>query len=103
MQTKLPQHWIISSSADAHSPMSSDDESQPERPLRNLQWTRVMTIEQMAAADIRVYNIDADVHDDEAIGEVKRLRPEVQSQLLFDPEEYKGRQDELTIELQALT
>ena len=68
MQTKLPQHWIISSSADAHSHQSSDDESQPEKPFRNLQWTRVMTMEQMTTADVQVYNIDADVHGDEAIG-----------------------------------
>ena len=62
-----------------------------------------MTMQQMVNSEVQVYNIDADVHGDEAIGQVRRELPEHHSQLLFDPEEFKGRQDELTVELQTLT
>ena len=103
MQTKLPQHWILSSSVDAHSHQTSDDELQPEKILRNLQWTRVMRMEQINADEISVFNIDADVHGDKSIDQVRNNPSEIRSQLLFDPEEYKGRQDELTIALQTLT
>ena len=61
MQTKLPPHWIISKAPPLDSPPSSDEESPSELPVRNLMWTRVMTMEQMTAGEVSVFNIDSDV------------------------------------------
>ena len=61
MQTKLPKHWVVRSRSADDSSSGSDSESQPEKPVRNLQWTRVMTMEQMLASKVETFKIDVDV------------------------------------------
>jgi hypothetical protein len=56
-----------------------------------MEWTRVMTLEQMVAGKIATYKIDADVQNDASIHQIRKSLNQVKSELLFDPEVYKGR------------
>ena len=49
-----------------------------------------------------VFNIDLDIENDANIELVKKNLGSETSQLLFDPDEYRGNGDELTILRQAL-
>ena len=103
MQSKIPSSWILPKSHQEESSESSGDERSAERSLRNLRWTRVLTLESMLADNAPVFNIDLDVQSDSNIELVKKQLGSESSQLLFDPDEYRGNGEELTVLRQTLS
>jgi len=56
-----------------------------------MEWTRVMTLDQMAMGKVATYKIDADVQNDASIHQIRKSMNQGKPELLFDPEVYKGR------------
>jgi len=86
----------------------SSEESQyhpsPQKSVLKLpeMWTRVKPRHEMSHSRVKVFDIDADLEKDKVLKQVRAGAVRGTNEVLFDPDEYKGRDDELTKERQAL-
>ena len=90
-QSRLPRNWIRREGAEDEASSSSAEDLDFEKPIRKMEWTRVMTLDQMAMGKVATYKIDADVQNDASIHQIRKSMNQGKPELLFDPEVYKGR------------
>jgi len=87
----------------------SDEESQyvpsPQKSVLKLpeMWTRVKSREAMSHSRVTVFDIEKDLEKDKVLKTVRAGASRGTNQILFDPETWKGKENELTKQKQALT
>ena len=97
-QTTLARFLNLPSASD-----SSDESAySPSEEIRSKaipsQWTRVRSRAQMSGKRVTVFDIQKDLDVDKALKAVRKGAVRKDGELLFDPDEWKGRSEELTIE-----
>jgi len=87
----------------------SDEESayapSPQKSALKLpeMWTRVRSRDTLSHQRITVFDIDNDLDKDKVLKRVREGAVREQGSFLFDPDEWKGRDDELTIKKSELS
>ena len=66
-------------------------------------WTRVKSREAMSHSRVTVFDIEKDLEKDKVLKTVRAGASRGTNQILFDPETWKGKENELTKQKQALT
>ena len=103
-QTLLPDYFERSGS-----PNSDDSDSQEEQsvylPFRSkslfdqpMSWTRVKDVYQATNRRMTVFDVESDLKSDRALKRVRQDATRELSELLFDPEDFRDRPEELSFE-----
>ena len=66
-------------------------------------WTRVVLVDPDANTSIEIKDVEADIIADKALQQIRKSAVRETGSLLFDPEEYKDRQQPLRIASHQLT
>ena len=62
------------------------------------QWTRVKSRESLSHGKISVFDIEKDLEADKVLKIVRKGAVREQGSILFDPDSYKGRNEELKLD-----
>ena len=102
-QTRLPAIWL----ANNDELSDSDEESfEPDSNIKKknpLYWTRVKSMDQIRCQKVMVYDADKDMEFDKNLRLVRREINQALGRIVFDPDEFKGRAQVLTIDQTRLT
>ena len=107
-QTTLPDYFERSGS-----PNSDESDSQEEQsvylPFRSkslfdqpMSWTRVKDVYQATNQRMTVFDVESDLKSDRALKRVRQDATRELSDLLFDPEDYRDRPEELSFKRHSL-
>ena len=96
---------FLSIPSDSESEEASQYTPSPQKGALKLpeMWTRVKSREQMPHQRITVFDIEKDLATDKVLKAVRSGAIREKGEILFDPDEWKGRGDELTIDKCKLT
>ena len=64
---------------------------------RPMHWTRVRAVEGASTKRVTVFNVEDDLQADKALQQVRKGAVRELGQMLFDPDEFKGTEDQLTM------
>ena len=70
---------------------------------RPMFWTRVRAVEGQASQRGAVFNVEDDLQADKALQQVRKGAVRELGQMLFDPDDFKGKEEQLTFASHQLT
>ena len=97
-QTTLKAFLDISSDSEHEQVSEYTPSPQKGAPKLPDMWTRVKSREQMSHSHITVFDIEKDLEADKTLKAVRLGATREKGELLFDPDEWKGKSEELTID-----
>ena len=102
-QTTLNQFLALSSESDSSE--ESEYELSKQKSALSIpdQWTRVRSRAQMKQSKVTIFDISKDFDSDKALKPVRSNSARVLSELVFDPDSWKGRSNELMFENERLS
>ena len=101
-QTRLPVNWISDAEECSSSFSSSEEEKEPRRNAKPLQWTRVKSLEQMRNQKLMVYDAMEDMRFDRNLKTIRKEIAQPRGQFVFDPEDFKEDAKSFTVEAYKL-
>ena len=97
-QTTLNRYLNLSS--DSEPDVESEYHPTPQKSVLKVpdQWTRVKSLDQITHERNKVFDIEKDLEADKVIKLVRKGAVREQGSILFDPDSYKGRNEELKLD-----